>query len=279
MDIEKCKSIIKKTFPFLQIWDFKINNEGMDNLILFVNKNLVFRFPKANNFFDREVRFLKEIVPNITADVPVMNIYKTDGVEFSVHRFIRGQIYNNLTDEQKTKFFDNISTDLAIFFAELHSIKTKQKPEPEHEGRNIKNKDIILSFLKTEVQKASFEKCLQDAEMFAEKYANKDLVICHNDLHGNNFTIDEATGHLSGVIDYGDVSVRNYTTDFFMLFEDGEKLGMETLKKYEKMTGNKVDILYLRNMQKYRAYRKIGSCIEKGEDIKQCFIDKINDIF
>jgi aminoglycoside 2''-phosphotransferase len=299
------KDIIQKQFPFLEIRQYKVIDTGADNTIIMINSELIFRFPKIEEvFFEREKEFMDVIEPHTTFAIPHVNIYNVDGVKFTMHKMIKGDtyknflkdyqdgslyqmhrvhkelkgsMYNDIMKEQESMIIDNISTDLSIFLAELHSIKTNLKPQEEHSGRSIKNKDVIIDFLKTSENIKKFEELLILNEKYENEYANKDLVICHNDLHGGNFLINKKNGRITGIIDFGDVSIRNYSTEFFMLFEDDERLAMETLKKYEKLLNKKVDLEYIETMRKYRAYRKIGEGITKGVETPQKFFKKIDD--
>ncbi|MDR2526291.1 MAG: aminoglycoside phosphotransferase family protein [Rickettsiales bacterium] len=273
MDLIK---IIQSKFKYLQIREYDIIDSGLDNTVIMVNNSLAFRFPKKEVFYKREKDFLDVIYPHITINIPYINIYEQSGHIFTLHKSISGKIYASLPKKKQEEMIENISEDLAIFMAELHSIKSDLKPQEEHNGRSIKNKEIIINFLKEKEKIKKFEEILRLNEKYSNKYKDKDLVICHNDLHGGNFLVNPKTRRLSGIIDFGDVSIRNYTTEFYMLFESGENIAMKTLKKYEKLTNRKVDLDWIRVLQKYRAYRKIGTCLENNKKINKIFIDKIN---
>ena len=130
---------------------------------------------------------------------------------------------------------------------------------------------MINDFLNTKEYLKNYEK------------VEKDMCICHDDLHFGNIIINN--NKPSGIIDFGDMVVCNYNRDFYQLcirdfnakFENNfYGLSKLTIEKYEKMSGKKVDLKYLKYRLLAKLYRYLAKgIIEKGK-IDEKIVEKIN---
>ena len=282
--MEKYLKLIQSTDKSLKINNYEVNDIGADNLVIIVNNDLVFKFPKQEVFYEREVEFLNYIRPHISANIPNVKIFNTDRQKFTCHKIIKGISYHELNYNERKSVADKLSTYLAKFFAELHSIKITNdfQKDNQHYFINQEQEDTILKHFESD--KSMINDFLNTKE-YLKNYekVEKDMCICHDDLHFGNIIIDN--GKPSGIIDFGDMIVCNYNRDFYQLcmrdfnakFENNfNGLSKLTIEKYEKISGKKVDLKYLKYRLLAKLYRYLAKgIIEKGK-IDEEIVEKIN---
>lgn len=66
------------------------------------------------------------------------------------------------------------------------------------------------------------------------------MVIAYNDLRQNNVAFDEKNRKLKGIFDFGDVTVEHISIEFYRLFSFDQKLTIDVIKDYEKMSEKKL---------------------------------------
>lgn len=280
-DLNKYIDLIKLSSDDLNIANYSINDSGADNLIIIVNNDLVFKFPKQEIFYKKEKQFLDYIRPHISTIIPNIKIYDFKGQKFTCHKIIDGISYHELTNIEKSKSVEAVSDELAKFFAELHSIEVK----------NDFPKNNQHYYLDSEQERAIIENMTEEfVEDFAKtreyllNYDGKsNMCICHDDLHYGNIIVKN--NKLSGIIDFGDIVVENYNLDFCQLylrdfnavFENNfTGLGELTIKKYEKISNRKVNRKYLNYRVKGKIYKNIAkSILSKNWQFDDLLIKKI----
>lgn len=282
--MEKYLKLIQSTDKSLKINNYEVNDIGADNLVIIVNNDLVFKFPKQEVFYERENNFLNYIRPYISANIPDTKIFNIDGEKFTCHKIIKGISYHELNYNERKGVAEELSTYLAKFFAELHSIKITNdfQKDNQHYFINQEQENTILNYYKND--KNMVNDFLNTKE-YLKNYekVEKDMCICHDDLHFGQIIINN--NKPSGIIDFGDMVVCNYNKDFYQLcmrdfnakFENNfDGLSKLTIEKYEKMSDKKVDLKYLKYRLLAKLYRYLAKgIIEKGK-IDEEIVEKIN---
>ncbi len=256
--------IINKFFPELEIKDTRLITNGWESDILIVNNDKVFRFPKANGRFDcvyeKEKIITDYIRPFISINISNIQIYKDDKNIFSVLDLILEKDLNNTTG--------NIVDDFAKFLKELHSVDVKPLKKYNLNAENLAfykyrldlnnfsfNYDVLPDILKKYNLEEDFNNNLRIFANF--NYKDEDDVLCHNDLHKGNIIINE--GKLSGIIDFGDTIYTNYNIEFVSIFKwKEEEVIVNITKKYEEITGRKLNIDFIIAISKLSVYSKIS---------------------
>ena len=282
--MEKYLKLIQSTDKSLKINNYEVNDIGADNLVIIVNNDLVFKFPKQEVFYERENNFLNYIRPHISANIPNVKIFNTDGQKFTCHKIIKGISYHELNYNERKGVAEELSSYLAKFFVELHSIKIKNdfQKDNQHYFINQKQENTILDYYKND--KNVVNDFLNTKE-YLKNYekVEKNTCICHDDLHFGNIIINN--NKPSGIIDFGDMVVCNYNRDFYQLcmrdfnakFENNfNGLSKLTIEKYEKMSGRKVDLKYLKYRLLAKLYRYLAKGIIKNRKIDEEIVEKIN---
>jgi aminoglycoside 2''-phosphotransferase len=203
--------------------------EGWCSSTFLVNEDLVVRFPKRNDWADRdrEMRFLAFAeyrlplrVPHYLHSAPSSPAAPNG---YAIYNYIRGQALDvvGLTERQRSSAAEQI----AEFLRALHRLQPDADVEvllprederatvdqlAERAGREIMP---LLSVSETQCLRDRFEAFLSDPENFASRQS-----VLHADLSREHLLA--AGEKLTGVIDFGDVTQGDADYDFSYLFAD-----------------------------------------------------------
>ncbi|MDR3290118.1 MAG: aminoglycoside phosphotransferase family protein [Rickettsiales bacterium] len=290
------KDTILKYFP-MDIKNYEFIANGWESDIVIINKELVFRFPKPNNRFDcvyeKEKTITDKIKPYITkAIIPSIKIYDTDKKSFSFLKKKKDYSktfcvlnYIPSMDLEHANMFENIDTkqpnivdDLTNFIKEMHSISISLFEKDKLDANNLPfykykltmnnlnfNYDNLLPFLKTNNLEDDFNCCLQIFSDF--EWKDEDNVLCHNDLHQGNIMVDNVK--MNGIIDFGDTIYTNYNVEFISILKWQKPMAMQIAKKYEKITGRKLNFAFILSVIKLNIYAKVSVKINESEKYLQ----------
>lgn len=221
---------IKAKYPDLLIEEYFHNQEGQNNDVLIVNKELVFRFPKYENGIhelQKETAFLIKIQNHMSLKIPnptyISLNNKPVGEAFVGYRLIKGQpLKKELFDTINEK--ENLATDLANFLKELHTLDIKQTLGLDdgsvdyYEKWNslfIRIKEELFPYMRKEAR-YSVEKNFEDYLLNKENF-NFHPTIIHGDFGPTNILYDKESRKISGVIDFGSVAVGDPASDLASL--------------------------------------------------------------
>ena len=258
--------IIKKFFPKLEIASYNLITDGWESDVVIINNELVFKFPKEGNrydcVFEKEKIITDKIRPYISTEISNIEIFKKKDIEFAKLKLING------VDYYKSK--PDISTPLANFLKELHSIDIKLLKKYNLDARNLPfykyrlnltnfqfNYENLTPFLKEYNLENDFNNTISTFANF--EYKDEDDVLCHNDLHKGNIMVDNGT--ISGIIDFGDSIYTNYNIEFISIFKWNEKIIIDIKEKYEKLTGRLLNIDFIISVLRLFNYVKISNNI------------------
>ena len=262
--------IIKKTFPELNIDDFKILGKGMYGVACLINNNIVFKVPIENdkklNDAKKEVLLLKQLENKLSFEVPRI-LYQHESSrgliigETLVHGVTYSQELHDSFDEI-TK--SDVLHQLGRIARELHSVKIDNQDGILFVGDY---KDTISVFHK--YFSDNVKKCFSDSDQkrinevcnryeYLSTHYPVDLVLVHADLHFGNMMFDIANKKIVGLIDWGAAHLSEPSRDMHYYYGDGAK---DFLAGY----GDNGDP-YLAERQKFQAIINFLSNI--SEDIK-----------
>lgn len=273
--------LINKYLGSSAVKDYKIIDSGLDNLIVIVNGDLVFRFPRDVNSLDtykKEVELLNYIRPFISTNVPNVKFVEFENTYFTIHNLIKGVDFDSLNTEQRAKILPNLSKDIAEFFAELHSIKNKFLPLKKYKLEDwacYRYYDYVFEFVKAYKKTAILEDTVKKFVDINDNLDDRDNVITHDDLHNGNIIVDFDNQRLSGVIDWGDAIFNNYNYDFFQL---NDELVPSVVAEYEKLIKRKVNIEFVKVLKRIRVFGKIGKAIFNKTEVPDEFVRKLEEM-
>ncbi len=221
---------IQADLPALQVASTRLNSDGMMNDVVLVNDDLVFRFAKneyAKTLLAYEAQLLQLIARHVTVPVPQIE-YCTEA--YMHYRFVPGTpLYRHTLLRADTNRQDQLAHQLARFLQQLHAIPLSEAPSPPWQTSTP-----------PESRRAFYEQRLADLEqqiyplLWADQKAwigdlfapvrdgTVDLdaftpVLIHNDLAAYHILHAPATGHLTGVIDYGTAAAGDAAADWACL--------------------------------------------------------------
>lgn len=120
-NLETIQKAIVADFPDLKIDSINLIENGWDNVVVEINSNLIFRFPKDSEVnFDVEVKVLDFLKDKISIQIPKIEFLGKSFTYMSYRKAHGGNlteaIFDSLSDAQKEK----LTFDLANFLREMH---------------------------------------------------------------------------------------------------------------------------------------------------------------
>lgn len=217
---------IKKIFPHLEIKSVRANTDGLINEVFIVNEDLVFRFPKNNDYgkklLTNETKVIELIRKYVEIPVPHFE-YKSD--DTVVYRFIKGNALrrkdiSKLNDKEQAQ----IAERLAEFLKQFHNI-----PMSEIEQAGIAQSDVNRSrekWLKLfeDVKKDLFPLMMPHVRESIEEHftaitSDKDFMnytpkLINGDFVPYHIIFDRETKQINGIIDFGTAGTGDPAADF-----------------------------------------------------------------
>lgn len=246
-DPDTVRAVLLDEVPGLIIKSLKIISTGWDNLVADVNNEWIFRFARKQEFvtiLEREKILLDWLHQRISLPIPYYEMYGKH-TAFVGYRKIQGETLLTSDDGDKVycTFSEQVRQEmaekLALFLSELHqSVNVADAADWGYKNYEIPLQLIEDSFVGT-LASPDVEKMIQEAVMCVKEnsFPAHRRVLLHNDLHGENFTLDTKTLNVSGVFDFSDAGIGDYTMDFGKFFNIHHDLAIRTIKAYARLRG------------------------------------------
>lgn len=228
-DIEMYQALIRSNFPQLDIQTVQPITRGWDSFVLEVNGALIFRFPLRDDVvvpFQREMLLLPGLESTLSVPVPHVT-YIGQGDSSYPYTFTGYPKLNGLAleDERITpEQLALLAPAVAHFLNELHAFPTvravqasveSHTPEQWRERYLERYTDLrqrVFPLLDAELRARSarlWENFLEEEAHFVFQPA-----LIHCDLACEHIFCDPERGVLTGVIDWGDVTIGDPALDF-----------------------------------------------------------------
>ncbi len=264
MDTDAYITLIGQNFPQLAIAKVKPITKGWDSFVLGVNDELIFRFPMRDDVIEplqREIRLLPVLEQTLSTPIPHFEYIGRGNADYPYtfvgYRKIGGRTLDNphTTSAQLVL----LVPALATFLNELHSFPIAnaialgvQEHTPElwremYQERYADLQKRVFPLLDTRQQMKSgqlWENFLNNKAIFT--FQPK---LIHRDLSGEHvFCVQDV---LTGVIDWGDVTIGDPAIDFVGLHHVGGKAFVErVLMRYQ----NTIDTAFWQRIDFYLHY-------------------------
>lgn len=233
-------TVLTHEVPDLTINTITLISAGWDNLVADINGEWIFRFPRKKDVMqtlEREVLLLKHLHNSISMPIPH---YECIGLHtaFVGYRKILGdalneKLYLKCSIENRQK----IAESLALFLTQFHhAVNIEDAFQWGYQKYHIPLQWIEHDLLGT-LSNSEIERIVNEALTYAKQNPcnTKNLVILHNDLHGGNLAFDIQTEQITGIFDFSDAAIGNYSVDFGKLFSIHHDLAMRTSKAYANL--------------------------------------------
>lgn len=262
-DLTSYRGIIAQRFP--AFWEGRPGRlrgipSGWDSFVLEVDGEYIFRFPLREDVRARqrtEAVLLPELSRWLTLPIPFPEFINLDGPElggcFLGYRKIEGQPL-----EAEFTHMPSISPQIGLFLSELHGLPIHIPAiaaisDLDQKGWKNREQEFfsgvqarVLPLLKPPQRK----QLRRVWEGYLENQVNFSFppAVIHCDLGEEHILCDPNRQSVTGVIDWGDVTVGDPAMDFVGLYSAG---GIEFVKKVLKNYSGSVDVTFLDRMMFY----------------------------
>ncbi|HDR6310996.1 TPA: aminoglycoside phosphotransferase family protein [Bacillus cereus] len=250
--MDSYKQYIKEAFPNLSIHSYKQNEEGWDNVAVIVNDELLFRFPRKQEYAMR-IPLEKELCTLLSCslheiEVPKYHLFyrkDTDTIPFcSYYTLIHGEpLKTDIVIKLEDKELKIIITQLATFLAILHSIPLKQgttlgfpveKTLTYWKELQTKLNQYVTNSL-TSFQQSSLNRLFENFFTFIDTTTFQNTII-HADFTHHHILFNKQNKNISGIIDFGDAQIGDPAFDFAGLYYDfGRKFTTSVYEQYSTL--------------------------------------------
>lgn len=231
--------VLHEEVPGLTVDSMTIFSEGWSNLVVDINDEWIFRFPRDEKFLpilEREQLLLDRLRNHVSLSIPFYE-YTGSNTAFVAYRKIPGEaltkgIYVTLSDDER----QNIAETLALFLTQMHQeISLNEAFSLGYQECKIPVEWIESSLLGT--LPSELERVVKEALTYFKAHPHKQehFVLLHNDLNGENFAFDRNTQKVRGIFDFSDAAVGHYSMEFAKLFSIDSDLAIRTFNAYARL--------------------------------------------
>lgn len=228
-DVISYLEIIRAAYPNLIVQQATIVEHGQNNVVVQIDENFVFRFPKYQHGLNdllQETALLQAIGGFITLPIPQPIFVQLDGHPIG-HAFvgyvmIPGQpLWRETFELTSSTTRQSLAHQLGTFLAELHAIpvtaalsQTLPRYDTKEEWLDIfrRIRQRLLPAMRAEAR----EWTTQHFERFLGNNANFAYtpVLRHGDFGTGNILVNEDVSALQGIIDFGHAGLGDRAYDF-----------------------------------------------------------------
>jgi aminoglycoside 2''-phosphotransferase len=253
VDSRSARKLIEECFPQLQIRHSRQILTGWENLVLEVNREYIFRFPKYRDAEKRlrsEIAFLPTLRRHLSTQVPDYEFIWKGGRKYSRwfggYRKISGVTVQSLPF--RNEWTRPLAAQIASFLKELHKIRFRSvqfknipRYSPEEWYRSIRLqyrrvRRIVYPLLDARLRETS-EEFWQNL-LLEFRDSSFDPMLIHGDLGTENILFDPSSVRLTGILDWGYMQISDPALEFAHLFMHKPELGEEVLKQYRMQGSN-----------------------------------------
>lgn len=228
--LSDAKQKIAEFSPQFELQSLKLLGSGTDSTAYLANDQWIFRFPKSNaaqKTLKKEIVLLPQLRNHLPIAIPDFKYIAkdTDKLLYVCYQMLPGvPLEKNIFDTMPIQKQEQALKDLTRFLQILHKFPIQTASECRvqkelykgayHSEQKLLLREIQHLLSKEEISKienifSSYEK--------DEKNISNPLSILHADLKPDHILYDPETGHITGIIDWGDVCIGDPDFDFTCL--------------------------------------------------------------
>ncbi len=286
IDIDLAIALIQRNFPQVVIRTALPITRGWDSFVLEVNEELIFRFPMRDDvipYLENELRLLPLLERALSTPIPHFDFIGQGDASYP-YMFVgyRKLVGVALDDDRiAQEHLAALAPALANFLNELHSFPVEQAVSVGVEGhtpeqwreryqeRYIDLQKRVFPLLDADLRTKSerlWEGFLDNTAIFSFQPA-----LIHCDLACEHILCDPKRGTLTGVIDWGDVTIGDPAMDFVGLHNGhGRKFTDLVLSEYRGV----VDAGFWQRMDFYLCYGPFSELLYGAYSGNEGFIMK-----
>ncbi len=234
-------AMVRAAFPALTMGGWRIDQSGGDHVLLIVDGDIVFRFPRVGTHdLNLEIAVLLALKPTMPVATPAYDYIDPQG-RFAGYRYLRGaaltpQRFAALSSARQ----DELAKSAAQFLSILHGLPSGEiAPEKcwpkiwtaRQFGKRARNDrlPVLANLLPGTIDAIG--------RFYAEYMCDRPpgMVVVHGDLVAEHILLDRS-GRLCGIIDFGDVALGDPAQDFLGFWAYGEATTRRVVDLYEPGT-------------------------------------------
>ena len=261
MDSHTARKLIEKCFPQLKVRHSQQIVTGWDNIVLEVNRDYIFRFPKYRDAEKRlrsEIEFLPAVRRQVSVEVPNYEFIWKGGRKyqhwFGGYRKISGVTVGS--SRLRKEWLRPLASQIAECLKQLHRIRLNSNRFPDIPVYSPKEwlrsirihyrgiRRVVYPLLNSNLRARSETFWQNLLAEFGE--ANFEPTLIHGDLGGENILFDPAAVKLTGVLDWGYLQISDPALEFAHLFFHEPSLGEPVIKQY-----GAIDLDFKKRVQLY----------------------------
>lgn len=226
---------LESEIPELPINQITLISSGWDNFVADINDEWIFRFPRSTEFLailSRETTLLKRLHEHVSMPIPNYE-YIGAHTAYVGYRKIKGiELDDELYLAQPNK--QEIADEVALFMTQMHNaVSAEEASLWGYRQYQIPHDWIENNLLGTIPEDT--DRIVKEALRYAKEHPPTRFVLIHNDLHGGNLAFDPVTHRISGIFDFSDAVIADYTIEFGKLFNIHYDLALRTAETYAIM--------------------------------------------
>jgi aminoglycoside 2''-phosphotransferase len=233
IELTMIEETIRDNFPRYKIHSVKPLGEGWMSKAVLVNDEWVFRFPKKRDGADdlaKEIQIMPHLSDHITLAIPQFEYVgkQKNGLPFVGYKKLPGEILGEDAVPLLAEDVRNmIARQIAKFIDELSAFPIDQARDlgiPESDFR----KDFLEAF--EETKQKVYQLIDLDMQMYISsrfeaylgnmEYFHYEPTLIHADLSPDHYLIDPVGRMLTGLIDFGDISIGDPDYEYLYILED-----------------------------------------------------------
>lgn len=260
-------TLLKEFVPDLADEPLSFHDVGWDNEIHRLGSDYAVRLPRreaAAILVENEQRWLPELAPELPLPIPVPTYAGRPAFGFPWHWSIVPWLTGIPLAHAPKPPTDRLMDDLSAFLNALHVAAPEDAPENPFRGVPLAERDTTVRERIGQIESVDAEAALELwSELLDTPAWGGDPIWLHGDLHPMNLLV--RGGHLSAVLDFGDVTGGDPATDLsiaWMLFDVDERL---EFRKMLSIDGRSVDI-HTWNRSRAWALSHAVSCLANSAD-------------
>lgn len=235
-DRESVLQVLNDEVPGLRVNSMTFISEGWSNLVVDINDEWIFRFPRDEKFLpilEREHLLLDRLRNHVSLSIPNYE-FTGSKTAFVGYRKIPGEaLHTNMYLKLSEDVRQDIANTLALFLTQMHqAISLNEARSLGYEECKIPIQSIECSLLGT-LPSDDLKRMVSEALNYFKEYPyNEHFVLLHNDFNGDNIAFDLNTQKITGVFDFSDAAIGHYSMEIAKLFRVHSDLARRTLKVY-----------------------------------------------
>lgn len=265
-NMSKYTALIQQNFPQIALHKVQPITRGWDSFVLEMNGEFIFRFPMRDDViphFENERKLLPILALALSTPIPHFEMIGRGNADYPYTFVGYRKLHGTSLEDQEIaqQQLTALAPALATFLNELHSFPAAQAVQAgikEHTPEQWKNQyqERYIDLQKRVFPLLDHALCAKSEQIWQRffdtlSHSTFQPVLIHGDLGAEHILCDPERGLLTGVIDWGDMTIGDLALDFVGLhWRGGQDFMLDVLKHYR----GTIDATFWQRMDFYLAY-------------------------